>query len=104
MSATTTQLTDAVTAIETALAALGTAYGNYGTALSAAKASRAVALGPTRAPELDNAISTAQLSHVLAGRLRALGVVEVLHAPASTTPQSAGWVAAWNANVTAIVP
>ena len=104
MSATTTQITDAVTAIEAALAALGTAYANYNTGLAAAKVSRAAALGSTRAPELDNAISTAQLAHVLAGRLRSLGVVEVLHAPASTTSQPAGWTTSWNALVTAHVP
>ena len=104
MSATTTSMTTAITNLETALAAVGTAYADYGAGLAAAKASRSAALGPTRAPELDDTLSTSRLGHVVAGRLRALGVVEVLHASASETPQPASWVTTWNSQVTNLVP
>ena len=104
MSATTTSMTTAITNLETALAAVGVAFADYNAGLAAAKVSRAAALGSMRAPELDDSISTFRLGHVLAGRLRALGVVEALDAPSSTTPQAAGWTASWNALVTANVP
>jgi hypothetical protein len=92
-------MNQACTDIEAAVTALGTAYASYVAGCRSAKAAAA------RPQDIDNAVSSAQLDGVIAGRLCALGLAPVLGCSlAGVGTQASTWVSPWQAKVTATVP
>jgi len=86
MSDTSDQMTGALTNIEAALQGLATAYAAFEDGRSTAKRARARELGDSRAEDIDNACSTAHLDRLIAGRMCALGLRQVLR----QTPAAVG--------------